>query len=71
MDVFLLGNGSPKKIAGIKGLGVYSEIDSRKVTLPFDKDAPAVGPGSRVKIVYTDDELDAGKVLAETEATLS
>ncbi len=71
VEVFLLGNGSPKKVAGIKGLGVYGEIDSREIMLPFDKDAPAVGPGSRVKIVYTDDELDAGKVLAETEATLS
>lgn len=71
VDVFLLGKGAPKKIAGIKGLGVYEEINGRNVVLPIDKDAPAVGPGSRVKIVYTDDELKPGTVLAETEATLS
>ena len=71
VEVFLLGNGAPRRIAGIKGLGVYGELDSRIVTLTLDKDAPAVGPGSRVKIVYTDDELNPGTVLAETEATLS
>lgn len=71
VEVFLLGSGSPKLVAGIKGLGVYGELDSRTVTLPFAKDAPAVGPGSRIKIVYTDDELNAGTVLAETETTLS
>ena len=71
IDVFLLGSGTPKKIAGIRGLGVYAEIDHRNVVIPLDPSAPAVGPGSRVKVVYTDDELDPGKVLAETEATLS
>jgi hypothetical protein len=71
IDIYLLGSGTPKKIAGIRGLGVYGEIDQRRVTIPLDRDAPAIGAGSRVKIVYTDDELDVGKVLAETEATLS
>lgn len=70
-DIFLLGSGSPKKIGGIRGLGVYGELDQRRVTLPLDPEAPAIGPGSRVKIVYTDDELKPGTVLAETEATLS
>jgi hypothetical protein len=71
IDVFLEGPGSPKKIAGIRGLGVYTEIDHRDVVIPLDSDAPAVGRGSRVKIVYTDDELNPGAILAETEATLS
>lgn len=70
-EIFLLGSGSPKKVGGIKGLGVYGELDQRVVTLPLDPDAPAIGPGSRVKIVYTDDELKPGTILAETEATLS
>jgi hypothetical protein len=71
IDIYLLGSGAPKKIAAIRGLGVYAEIDQRRVTIPLDRDAPAIGTGSRVKIVYTDDELDVGKSLAETEATLS
>lgn len=71
IDILLLGSGSPKKIGAIRGLGVYDEIDHRDVVIPLDKDAPAVGPGSRIKIVYTDDELNPGTVLAETEATLS
>ena len=71
IDVFLLGSGAPKKIGGIRGLGVYGEIDHRNVVIPLDPGAPAVSRGSRVRIVYTDDELDPGKVLAETEATLS
>jgi hypothetical protein len=71
VDVYLEGSGSPKKIGGIHGLGVYGEIDQRRIVIPLDADAPAVGPGSRVKIVYTDDELNPGTVLAQTEATLS
>jgi hypothetical protein len=71
IDIYLEGPGSPKKIGGIRGLGVYGEIDQRRVVIPLDADAPAVGAGSRVKVVYTDDELNPGKVLAETEATLS
>jgi len=71
VEVFLLGNGSEKKIAAIRGVGVYGEIDHRDIVVPLDPKAPAVGPGSRVKIVYTDDELKPGTVLAQTEATLS
>ncbi len=71
IDIFLEGSGSPRKIGGIRGLGVYTEIDHRNVIIPLDAGAPAVGAGSRVKIVYTDDELSPGTVLAETEATLS
>jgi hypothetical protein len=71
IDIYLEGSGSPKKIGGIRGLGVYGEIDQRRVVIPLDANAPPVGAGSRVKIVYTDDELNPGTVLAETEATLS
>lgn len=70
IDLFLLGSGAPKKIGGIRGLGVYNEIDRRAVAIPLDANAPPVGPGSRVKIVYTDDELKPGTVLAQVEATL-
>lgn len=71
VDIYLERPGSSKKIGGIHGLGVYGEIDQRRVVIPLDTDAPAVGPGSRVKIVYTDDELNPGTILAQTEATLS
>jgi hypothetical protein len=71
IDIFLEGSGSPRKIGGIRGLGVYTEIDHRDVVIPLDADAPAVGRGSRIKIVYTDDEVSPGTILAETEATLS
>ena len=71
IEVFLLGSGSPAKVASIRGLGVYGEIDHRNVVLPLDPKGPAVGPGSKLKIVYTDDELNPGKVLAETEITVS
>jgi hypothetical protein len=71
IDIFLEGSGSSKKIGGIRGLGVYTEIDHRNVVIPLDANAPTVGRGSRVKIVYTDDELSPGTVLAETDVTLS
>jgi hypothetical protein len=70
-DVYLVSNGGQKRIGGIQGLGVYPEIDHRRVLLPIDANAPAIGPGSHLKIVYTDDELKPGTVLAQTEATLS
>jgi hypothetical protein len=71
VDVYLEGAGSPKKIGGVHGLGVYGEIDQRRIVIPLDASAPVIGPGSRVKIVYTDDELNPGTILAQTEATLS
>lgn len=71
IDIYLEASGSQKKIGGIRGLGVYGEIDHRNVVIPLDADAPFVGAGSRVRIVYTDDELEPGKVLAESEVTLS
>lgn len=71
IDVYLVGQGGEKKIAGVRGVGVYGEIDHRQIVLPIDPKAGPIAPGSRVKIVYTDDELNPGKVLAETEATLS
>lgn len=71
LEVFLVGKGGPRKIAAIRGVGVYGELDQRTVTLPIEGDGAQVAPGSRVRIVYTDDELKPGTLLAETEATLS
>lgn len=69
LEAFLVGSGKQKRIAGIKGVGVYGEIDQRKVALPL-ADAAGVSPGAKVRIVYTDDELKPGTVLAETETAL-
>lgn len=69
LEVFLLGSGQPKKIAQIRGVGVYPELDSRRIALPVEASA-AIASGSKVRIVYTDDELNPGKVLAQTEVTL-
>lgn len=70
LEAYLLGSGEPKKIAQIRGVGVYPEVDRRLITLPIMPDAPAISAGSRVRIVYTDDELKPGTVLAQAEATI-
>lgn len=69
-DVFLLGGGQPRRIAQIKGIGVYNEIASRRVSLPLAADAPPVPAGSRLRVVYTDDDHKPGAVLAQAEVAL-
>lgn len=69
-EVFLLGSGAPRKIAQIRGIGVYNEVDRRIVTLPLAADAPALGSGAKVRVVFTDDDFKPGTVLAQTEVTL-
>lgn len=69
LEAFLIGAGAPKKLAEVKGVGVYGEVDHRTITLALPEGA-SVPPGSKVRIVYTDDELKPGTILAQTDATL-
>lgn len=69
VEASLVGGGSAKKLGTVKGVGVYGEINQRTIVLPVEEGA-SVAPGSKVKIVYTDDELKPGTVLAQTEVTL-
>ena len=70
IDVELVGRGASRSIAVAKGLGVYPEITRRTVVLPLRADAPALGPGARLHVVYREDHARRGSVLAEQDVLL-
>jgi hypothetical protein len=68
-DIAVLSAGAKKPIAEVKGIGVYTEVDQRKVQIVID---PAVDPklyahGARLTVTYTDDDFAPGTVLATQE----
>lgn len=70
VEVFLLGSGEPRRVAIIRGIGVYPEIERRQITAVVAEDAPKLGAGSRLRIVFKDDDFKKGAVLAQTDVTL-
>ena len=53
----------------LRGVGVYTEIDAREVTVPIDPkaDPKTYAAGTKLTITYTDDDVSPGKVLAKQE----
>lgn len=71
-DIAITAPGAPKPVATIKGVGIYTEIDQRTVSMPVD---PAVDPrfvasGVRLTASYVDDDADPGKTLARQDFTI-
>jgi len=68
-DISVTVAGSKRAVGQIKGLGVYTEIDERRVAFPLalDAEAPQIVSGMRLAITYTDDDAEPGKVLARSE----
>lgn len=64
--------GVKKPLALIKGIGVYTEVDARRIDIPVDPEAdPAqLAPGRSLTVTYTDDDADPGKVLAAQQFTI-
>lgn len=55
----------------LKGIGIYTEVDARTVTVPFDTQGIAqLAPGTPLTITFTDDDADPGKTLATSTLTL-
>lgn len=56
-------------VAEMKGLGVYTEVDQRSVSVPMDPkaDPKLYATGQKLTITYTDDDAAPGKVLARTD----
>ena len=52
-----------RPIGAIRGLGVYPEIDRRSVRVPLERVPTS---GETLEIVFTDDDVDPGRVLART-----
>jgi hypothetical protein len=70
LEVALIEGDKARPIAMAKGVGVYPEIESRRVVLSLAKGAPVLKPGARLRVTYTDDDVRPGAVLARREVVL-
>jgi hypothetical protein len=68
-NITVTAGGSSKPIAVIKGIGVYTELDQRPVTVPINPEVPAstYARGARLTVTYTDDDYRPGAILARQE----
>ncbi len=66
-DFVVTAPGASKPIAISRGIGVYPEINQRKVLLPIDPETEPrfLAPGVELTITYTDDDFAPGAELAE------
>ncbi|MGE4304184.1 MAG: hypothetical protein AB7E24_09155 [Novosphingobium sp.] len=71
-DIAVTAAGADKPVAIAKGIGVYTEVASRKVTVPFSPDADPrfLSSGAKLTITYTDDDSEPGKVLFKQDFTV-
>lgn len=68
-DILITAPGSKNPIGQIKGVGVYTEIDSRPVQVPLDPaaDPRTIARGAKLVISYIDDDAAPGQTLARQE----
>lgn len=70
-DVRVFRSNSEEAIVIARGVGIYPEIDSRTLVLPFTlgEDVAPLSSGEKLKIVFIDDDFDPGAVLVEAAFT--
>jgi hypothetical protein len=68
-NIAISAAGAKKPLAEMKGIGVYTEIGQRRVTMPLDAAASAtpLRSGTRLNVTYLDDDFTPGKILARLE----
>ncbi|WP_231730360.1 hypothetical protein [Novosphingobium sp. Fuku2-ISO-50] len=68
-DIAITAPGAPKPVAAIKGVGVYTEVDERTITVPVDPslDARFTASGTHLTVTYTDDDYAPGQTLAKQD----
>lgn len=68
-DVTITAPGAPKPVALIKGVGVYTEVDQRTVTVAVDPavDARFTASGTHLTVSYIDDDFAPGQTLAKQD----
>ena len=66
-DIVVTAKGAPKPIAISRGIGIYPEVNQRKIVLAVDPetDPRFLTPGTELTVTYTDDDYEPGKQLAE------
>lgn len=62
------GNKSRTSLAVARGVGVYTEVDSRRIRLPLQR-LPV--PGEQIQIKFIDDDVAPGRVVAESSFVAS
>lgn len=65
-DVIVTAPGASGPVAIARGVGIYPEVDSRQVIVPFEEGVEPrfFAPGARLKIEFIDDDFEPGKKLA-------
>ncbi|NBC36913.1 hypothetical protein GTZ99_10120 [Novosphingobium sp. FSY-8] len=68
-DITITAPGAAKPVAFLKGVGVYTELAERKVSVPVDKalDAKLTAAGAKLTVTYVDDDVTPGKQLARVD----
>jgi hypothetical protein len=68
-DITITAPGAKQPVALLKGLGVYPEISQRTVEIPIDPavDRRLYAPGSKLTVIYVDDDFAPGRTLAKQE----
>ena len=68
-DVVVRMSGSDDPIAIARGVGVYPEVDSRQITVPFssDFDRTKLRSGSNLTVTFLDDDVSPGETLARQD----
>ena len=68
-DIVISAPGQSKPLVTAKGVGVYTEINERTVTVPVDPklDPALTAKGAHLTVTYTDDDVTPGKTLAKVD----
>jgi hypothetical protein len=71
-DLTVTAPGQRSPVAEIKGVGVYTEVTSRKVQIPVNPkaDPKLLAQGARLTVTYTDDDVSPGRVLVRQDFTV-
>ena len=71
-DLVVTAPGAKKPVAQLKGIGVYTELASRQVTVPIDPQADprSYARGARLTVSYIDDDAAPGQLMARQEFTV-
>lgn len=68
-DIVITTTGTTKPVAIVRGVGLYTEINSRTVLVPVDPSLPAnmLHAGVPLSVSYVDDDFAPGTVLARRD----
>ncbi|ABC64115.1 hypothetical protein [Erythrobacter litoralis] len=71
-DIVVEASGRSEPVALLRGIGIYPEVDQRKVVIPVEpgEDGPVITPGMQLRVTYVDDDFEPGAELAELTFTV-